>query len=135
VGDCHHGAGRPGDTNSLVPPKPTTLTICSLDPGVLANSRSVHTRNRFTAGQFDAVLAALGEGVPQSPKVHVCDAGGMARTYTLDFGYRDGPDVSVDIGPDCHPSITNGLITTDNWQDVMKAVNQLIGVRCSNLIC
>lgn len=51
------------------------------------------------------------------------------------FTYNSGPVVSVDIGPDCHPSNTNGTIATDDTHPVVVAVNDLIGIDCSNLIC
>jgi hypothetical protein len=41
----------------------------------------------------------------------------------------------VDVGPDCHPSITNGSVATDNTHDVMVAIDEMIGIRCSALIC
>jgi hypothetical protein len=132
---CHHEPGRPGDTISLVPSTPTNLTICSFEPDDAAKSRPIYTRDRFTGGRLDQVLVALRAGTPKSPKIKVCDLGGMARTYTLDFGYQRGPGVSMDIGPDCHPSITNGYIKTDNWQTVINAIDPLIGVRCSSLLC
>ena len=92
-----------------------------------------HTRDSFTAGQFDHLLVVLGRGRDESPKIMSCDGGGEARTYTLMFGYRSGPDVTIDVGPDCHPSITNGSVVTDNTHAVMVAIDQMIGVRCSEL--
>jgi hypothetical protein len=94
-----------------------------------------HTHDAFTAGQFDHLLAVLRSGHLQPTTITTCDGGGEARTYTLVFGYRTGPDVSVDVGPDCHPSITNGSVATDNTHAVMVAINQMIGVPCSALIC
>jgi hypothetical protein len=93
-----------------------------------------HTRDSFTAGQFDHLLAILGRGRHESRKITSCDGGGEARTYTLMFGYRSGPSVTIDVAPDCHPSITNGSVATDNTHAVMVAIDQMIGVR-SELTC
>lgn len=94
-----------------------------------------HTQDSFTAGQFDDLLAVLRSARLEPPKITSCDAGGEARSYTLVFGYSTGPDLSIDVGPDSHPSITNGSVATDNWHEVMVAINQMIGVRCAALIC
>lgn len=135
VQGCTHGPGRAGQDAALIPSRPNRLTICSAATTVPGHAGPGHTRDSFTAGQFDDLLAVLRSGHLQSPKVTSCDGGGEARTYTLVFGYPTGPDLSIDVGPDCHPSITNGSVATDNWHDVMAAINQMIGVRCSALIC
>src|SRR4051812_1416668 len=130
-----HGPGRAGQDAALIPSKPATLTICSAATTVPGHAGPAHTNDAFTAGQFDDLLAVLRSGHLQPAKITSCDGGGEARTYTLVFGYATGPDLSIDVGPDCHPSITNGSVATDNWHEVMVAIDQIIGVRCSALIC
>lgn len=135
VAGCTHGPGRAGQDIALVPPEPISVTICSAVPAVRGNAGPAHTHDSFSAGQFDHLLAVLRRGDLRSPKITSCDAGGLARTYTLVFTYRTGPDVSIDVGPDCHPSVTNGSVATDNTGAVMVAIDRLIGVGCSKLIC
>jgi hypothetical protein len=135
VDGCTHGTGRAGQDAALIPSKPTTLTICSAATTVPGHAGPAHTHDSFTAGQFDDLLTVLRSGHLQAPKITSCDGGGEARTYTLVYGYATGPDLSIDVGPDCHPSITNGSVATDNTHDVMVAIDQMIGVRCSALIC
>lgn len=135
VQGCTHSRGRTGQDTELIPSRPVSLTICSAATTVPDHAGPAHTRDSFKAGQFDHLLVVLGRGRQESPKITSCDGGGDARTYTLVFGYRTGPDVTIDVGPDCHPSITNGSVATDNTDAVMVAIDRLIGVRCSDLIC
>src|SRR5690242_15169894 len=69
VKGCMHGPGRAGQDAALIPSKPTTLTICSAATTVPGHAGPAHTRDSFTAGQFDDLLAVLSSGHLQPPKI------------------------------------------------------------------
>jgi hypothetical protein len=107
----------------MVPPGAIALTICSTQ----FNRKPSLTRDTIKAN-FAPVVAALNAGSRQLPKF-TCDGGGLARQYDLVFHYADGPDVTVAVGPDCQPSITNGRILANNTDDVVAVINRLIRLR------
>jgi hypothetical protein len=135
IAGCHHSTGRSGQNRAMVPGKPTSLTVCSARSPVPGEAGPKHTFNTVTGAALAHLVGVLDAGHLRPTTITSCDAGGLARTYTLDFTYADGPDVAVDVGPDCHPSISNGTVATDNTHDVMVAIDALIGVTCSELIC
>ena len=135
IAGCRHGAGRPGQDKALVPAEPTTVRVCSARSSVPGHGGPVHTVNTITGTALRRLVGVLNAGKLGPTKVTTCDGGGVARTYTLDFAYRRGPDVAIDVGPDCHPSVSNGSIASDNTHEVMVVIDNLIGVTCSNLVC
>ena len=111
----------------MVPPTPTSVVICSERLGPITPIGPRRTRHTYV-GQLGDLVAALNAGQHEPPKF-VCNAGGLAREYTLDFHYASGPGVAVDIGPDCQPSITNGSFFTNNTDTVLAAITRLTGLR------
>ena len=118
------GIGRIVYPGRMVPGNPTSVTICSEASAALP-VRPRQTKHTLSSG-FDHLIDVLNAGrVGRS----YCDGGGLARTYTLEFHYVSGPDVAIDVTPDCHPSITNGAAKADNVHDVVTEVDNLIGLR------
>jgi hypothetical protein len=95
---------RQGADTSLVPGKPVGLTICQY----LGRAR------RPTVTQVadpSAIVAAL-DALPTTPISNGCHArfpGALPAlgTYELDFRYAAGPDIVVNVLPQCRPSVNN----------------------------
>jgi hypothetical protein len=125
-GVCRHSGGRPGQQRHMVPPTPVSVSVCSSREGPIEPIGPRHTHDTYTNG-FAGLLAALNRRRPtEHPS---CDGGGLARDFTLVFHYRTGADVSVEINPDCHPSVTNGTLQSDDVAAVVAQISRLTGLR------
>lgn len=110
----------------MVPPSPFSVTICTSRYGPFAPNGPEPIRDVVHSG-FADLLAALNA---RTRAAHPgCDGGGLARDYTLVFHYKRGADVTIEINPDCQPSITNGILQSDNAEHVSAEINKLIGLR------
>ena len=108
----------------MVPAGADGLTICSQRGGT--SNGPAHTKNKVV--KFSNLVRLLNSG-SMDHETSRCDAGGLARTFTLVFTYATGPAVAVAITPDCEPSITNGNVRANNTPAVLAAITQLTGLR------
>ena len=96
---------RPGADTTLVPGKPIGLTICQ-------HLGSARHPTVTQVGDPSAIVAAL-DALTTKPMSNGCHArfpGALPAlgTYELDFRYATGPDVVVNVLPQCRPSVNNG---------------------------
>jgi hypothetical protein len=97
-------AYRAGADTTLVPDKPVGLTICQY----LGRARRPTVTQ---VGDPSAIVAAL-DALPTEPMSNGCRArfpGALPAlgTYELDFRYTTGPDIVVNVLPQCRPSVNN----------------------------
>lgn len=118
---------RPGLKTTLVPGSPTAVTICQYPGG--------HPSSWVTT-DIGSLVAAL-NALPTRPTTpdDGCEAkypGALpARgTYELHFHYATGPDVVVNVLPECRPSVDNStsLAATDA-ASVVTVLQQLAPAR------
>ncbi len=112
----HTPPPRTGTDTNLVPGTPTALTICPNGP----------TRPATTITDISALVHAL-DALPTSPAANGCQARGASAlpalgTYELHFHYQSGPDVLVNVLPQCRPSINNLKLQADSSTTIIPFI-------------
>lgn len=112
----HTPPPRTGTDTSLVPATPTALTIYPNGP----------TRPAKTITDISALVQAL-DALPTNPAANGCQARGASAlpavgTYELHFHYLSGPDVLVNVLPQCRPSINNRRLQADSSTTVIPLI-------------
>lgn len=123
-------AHRQGAENTLVPGTPNSVTICQYPTG--PEPAATTTTN------IGALVAAL-KALPTSPMPR--PAGCRPRypgalpargTYELHFHYSTGPDVVVNVLPECSPSVNNSTsLQAENAATVVTVLQQIVPRRNS----
>ena len=122
-------AYRPGADSTLVPGTPNALTICQYPAGTPQPTIT-------TTSDTGAIVSAL-NALPTSPLAF--DNGCRARfrgampargTYELHFHYSSGPDVVVNVLPECRPSVNNSTsLQADGPTTVLALLSSMIDAR------
>lgn len=112
----HTPPPRTGTDTNLVPATPTALTICPNGP----------TQPAKTITDISALVQAL-DALPTNPAANGCQARGpnalpAVGTYELHFHYQSGPDVLVNVIPQCRPSINNKRLQADSSTTVIPLI-------------
>lgn len=122
--------GRLGQETTMVPDGAVSLTVAFSAPPeqIVPRSRSATFGNKDDFAGLVRTLnsaastASNGECDPQRGSF----AG--AWTWTLQFHYPVGPDVTVRVGTGCHP-IDNGSLQADNDAELVPLIEKLLTQR------
>jgi hypothetical protein len=118
-------AYRQGSDSTLVPGSPSSLTICQY-----ANGPTPTITTTTDTGALVAALRALStNAVPTQPGCRSRYPGALpARgTYELLFHYPAGPDVVVNVLPECRPSINNSTsLQVDDAATIVTILQRLV---------
>jgi hypothetical protein len=121
-------AYRQGADTTLVPGRPSTLTICQYPKG----PKPAAMTTTDTGALVEALNALPATPMPVHAGCHPRYPGALpARgTYELHFRYDAGPDVLVNVLPECRPSINNTTsLEADDPATVLAVLNHLTGPR------
>jgi hypothetical protein len=114
---CLHTPPTHAGTDArLVPATPYAVTICANVPAEPAK----------TVTDITDLVHAL-DALPTSPAGNGCQARGpnalpAVGTFELHFHYQSGPDVLVNVLPQCRPSINNHRLQADSSTTVVPLI-------------
>jgi hypothetical protein len=118
-----NAAYRQGADRNLVPATPSSLTICQYPRG----SQSVVTTTTDTGALVSALNALPTTPIQTGCRPRYPGALPARGTYELHFHYNTGPDVVVNVGPECRPSINNSTnLQADNAGTIVAILQDLV---------
>ena len=114
---CHDAGtgGRLGQDRAMVPPGATSVSICG-----------GHGGPTLTSGY--AGLAAALNALPAKASDRQCSMapGHHGRSYSLLFGYGEGPVVRVNVSSGCFPAIDNGSLQSGSARAIVPIISRLL---------
>lgn len=111
--------GRLGDDVALVPDGDPIVTVCR-------PTGSGMREHRLSTDQSRQVVSAL-RSLPTEPAHQMCAASTTpdgAKEFRLVLDYGRGPDVIIDVTPDCQPELLSSARSADDAGAVIDLVEQ-----------
>ncbi len=112
-------AGRLGDDLSLAPEGDPKVTVCRVA------ADSTYHATPLDADQSKQVVAEL-RGLETQPTGHTCQGSGKvsASRFTLLLTYNAGPQVRLQVDPECAPQVLGSSLQADDASSLVRLVEQ-----------
>jgi hypothetical protein len=117
-----HWPGRLGQETTMVPGDPISVRVCYEAPN--GSTRSASTTVRTDYRPLVQALNRLPTRPTPSPGCRSTSP--PSASYTLRFGYPQGPDVLVTVQPRCSPAVDNQSLQADDWATVLPEITRLL---------